>query len=86
VYDIPDHKRRQKLANFLAGSDRRVQYFIFKCFGDFKAMPQLHQKVNQRAQETADNVRFYGLTEAATSKALTIGGPPPEPPPTVYII
>jgi CRISPR-associated protein Cas2 len=86
VYDIPDDKRRLKLANFLEGYGRRVQYSVFECFLDFKAMQQLHQNVKKRVKETEDNVRFYWLTEDAASKVLTIGSPPPEPPPTVYII
>jgi CRISPR-associated protein Cas2 len=86
VYDVPDDKRRLKLSNFLEGYGRRVQYSVFECFLDFKEMQKLHQKVKQRVKETEDNVRFYWLTEEATSKVLTIGSPPPEPPPTVYII
>ncbi|MGP1372035.1 MAG: CRISPR-associated endonuclease Cas2, partial [Almyronema sp.] len=32
VYDIPDDKRRTKLATFLEGYGRRVQYSVFECF------------------------------------------------------
>lgn len=32
VYDIPDNKRRKKLADFLEGYGRRVQYSVFECF------------------------------------------------------
>lgn len=86
VYDIPDDKRRLKLSNFLEGYGRRVQYSVFECFISLDEMRQLHQKVKQRVKLTEDNVRFYWLSQEAVSRVLTIGSPPPEPPPEVYII
>ena len=38
VYDIPDDKRRTKLATFLEGYGRRVQYSVFECFMDLQEM------------------------------------------------
>ncbi|MFE4108590.1 CRISPR-associated endonuclease Cas2, partial [Almyronema epifaneia] len=38
VYDIPDDKRRTKLATFLEGYGRRVQYSVFECFMSLEKM------------------------------------------------
>ena len=86
VYDIPDDKRRTKLATFLEGYGRRVQYSVFECFLDLAEMRKLHQQVATRVNEDEDNVRFYWISEDALSRVLTIGSQPPEEPPATYIV
>lgn len=86
VYDIPDDKRRTKLANFLEGQGRRVQYSVFECFLSLEEMRQLHQKVKRRVKPAEDSVRFYWISKEAVSRVLTIGGEPPQEPPNAYII
>lgn len=86
VYDIPNDKRRTKLATFLEGYGRRVQYSVFECFLSLAEMRKLHQQVKRRVQEDEDNVRFYWISEDALSRVLTIGSDSPEAPPEAYII
>ncbi|MBW4490231.1 MAG: CRISPR-associated endonuclease Cas2 [Trichocoleus desertorum ATA4-8-CV12] len=86
VYDVPDDRRRVKLATFLEGYGRRVQYSVFECFLNLDEMRQLHEKVRRRVKSTEDNVRFYWISEEAVSRVLTIGSSPPQEPPQAYII
>lgn len=86
VYDIPDDKRRQKLATFLEGYGRRVQLSVFECFISLSEMKKLHDKVKRRVKAEEDNVRFYWIAADCVPRALTIGSAPPEPPPTLYIV
>lgn len=86
VYDIPDDKRRTKLATFLEGWGRRVQYSVFECFIDDQKMLKLYELVKKRVKPEEDNVRFYWLTAEAVNKSLSIGSKPPEEPPKFYII
>lgn len=86
VYDIPDDRRRLKLANFLEGYGRRVQYSVFECFLSLDEMRQLYRQVERRIKPLEDNVRFYWLSEEAVSRVLTLGSLPPQPPPDAYII
>lgn len=86
VYDIPDDKRRTKLATFLEGYGRRVQYSVFECFMDLAAMQQLYLALQKRVNPKEDNIRLYWITKDAFAKALSIGSPSPEPPPEFYII
>ncbi|PSB21778.1 CRISPR-associated endonuclease Cas2 [filamentous cyanobacterium CCP1] len=86
VYDIPDDKRRQKLATFLEGYGRRVQLSVFECFISLPEMKKLHDKVKRQVKPTEDNVRFYWIAADCLPKALTIGSSPPEPPPKLYIV
>lgn len=86
VYDIPDDKRRDRLATFLEGHGRRVQESVFECFLSLQEMKALHQRVQRQVKSTEDNVRFYWIAADALPRTLTIGSDPPVPPPSVYII
>lgn len=86
VYDIPNDKRRNRLATFLEGYGRRVQYSVFECFLGLKEMRKLHQQVAKQVDEAVDNVRFYWISEEALAQVLTIGSGLPEAPPETYIV
>mgnify|MGYP006278479527 CR=1 FL=1 len=86
VYDIPDDKRRTKLATFLEGYGRRVQYSVFECFLSLKEMRQLHEALHKRVDPKEDNVRLYWITPDSFTKTLAIGSQPPKAPPDYYIV
>lgn len=86
VYDIPDDKRRQKLATFLEGYGRRVQWSVFECFIPLPEMKKLYAQVKRRVKPSEDNVRFYWIAADCLPRALTIGSSLPEPPPKLYIV
>jgi CRISPR-associated protein Cas2 len=86
IYDVPDDKRRVKLATLLEGYGRRVQYSAFECFLSLDEMRQLHKRVQRAVNPEEDNVRFYWISKDAMSRVLSIGSPPPEEPPNVYIV
>ena len=86
VYDIPDDKRRTKVATFLEGYGRRVQLSVFECFLSLEEMKMLHHTLEQRIKVEEDNVRLYWIPSNAVPRALTLGSAPPQPPPDCYII
>ncbi|NMF86649.1 CRISPR-associated endonuclease Cas2 [Nodosilinea sp. P-1105] len=86
TYDIPDNRRRTKLATFLEGYGRRVQRSVFECFLDQTEMQDLYQRIQRRVKAEEDSVRFYWLTPQSVAKSLVIGGEPITPPPSVYIV
>jgi CRISPR-associated protein Cas2 len=86
VYDIPDDRRRTRLATFLEGYGRRVQWSVFECFVSLADMKKLHKRVERLVKPAEDNVRFYWIASDSLVKALTIGSAPPEPPPIAYIL
>jgi CRISPR-associated protein Cas2 len=86
VYDIPDDRRRDRLATFLEGYGRRVQKSVFECFLSLQAMKALHLQVVAQVKPSEDNVRFYWIPSDAVARSLTVGSDPPAPPPDVYIV
>jgi CRISPR-associated protein Cas2 len=86
VYDIPDDKRRTKLATFLEGYGRRVQYSVFECFMDLQEMKQLYEALKKKVKPEEDNVRLYWITRDSFERALSIGSLPPKEPPDFYIV
>jgi CRISPR-associated protein Cas2 len=86
VYDIPNNKRRTKLAKFLEGYGRRIQLSVFECFMDLDEMRQFYQLVSRRVKPEEDNVRFYWISTEAMTRVLTIGSVEPQFPPTCYVI
>ena len=86
VYDIPDDKRRAKLATFLEGYGRRVQYSVFECFLSLAEMEQLYGQIKRRVNADDDDVRLYWIPKDALPRTLTVGSGVPEPPPDSYII
>ena len=86
VYDIPNDKRRTKLATFLEGYGRRVQWSVFECYLSLAEMKALYQQIEQRVRAKEDNVRLYWIPRDAVARTLTIGSDFPQPPPEVEII
>ncbi|NEP20066.1 MAG: CRISPR-associated endonuclease Cas2 [Leptolyngbya sp. SIO4C1] len=86
AYDIPDHRRRTKLATFLEGYGRRVQKSVFECFMGLEEMKKLHVQLQKRVKLPEDDVRLYWINADAMPRTLTLGSLPPEPPPKAYII
>jgi CRISPR-associated protein Cas2 len=85
TYDVPDNKRRLKLAKLLEGYGRRVQYSVFECFLTLDEMRGLCEKVRAKVKVTEDDVRFYWISADAVGRVLTLGSEPPEPPPKAFI-
>lgn len=86
VYDIPDDRRRLKLAQFLEGYGQRVQYSVFECYVSLSEMRQMHRAIAAKVNSAEDNVRLYWLPERAAAQTLCIGSHTPIPPPDSYIV
>ena len=60
-YDIPDDKRRRKVAELLEGFGQRVQYSVFECDLSEKQYEMLKAKLRKRIKDE-DNLRFYPIS------------------------
>lgn len=60
-YDIPDTRRRTKLAKTLEDFGDRVQYSVFECILDGGLLDKMIFKINKIIVEESDSVRIYSL-------------------------
>jgi len=80
-YDIPDHKRRLKVANLLEDYGQRVQLSVFEIWLDTQAQDELLEKLKAVISAEDDSVRLYRLCAVCQSKVITLGhGQPPQAP------
>ncbi len=61
-YDIPDDKRRKKIAALLEGYGERVQYSVFECNLKTKQYRVLQIRLRKIFNPEKDNLRFYPIS------------------------
>ena len=71
-YDIPDDKRRTKVAKTLLDFGSRVQYSVFECIMDDKLMEKMFMKLNEVATDE-DSIRIYALCAKCEANVKIIG-------------
>lgn len=64
VYDIPDNKRRNRLAKYLLGYGIRVQKSVFECILDNKKYDKLCKEIPKflRENDLLKIYKIYGRT------------------------
>jgi CRISPR-associated protein Cas2 len=88
AYDIPDDRRRQKLANMLENFGDRVQYSVFEVMTDDEEVSVLVKKIDAIIAPGDDSVRLYPLCGACAGKVIVLGVGQEEPwhDPEIYIV
>jgi len=72
-YDMPDTKRRTRLAKALEDFGDRVQYSVFECILDGNLLNQMVARINSIIKVEDDSVRIYALC-ANCENAIRIMG------------
>lgn len=72
-YDIPDDRRRTKVAKLLLGFGHRVQYSVFECYLNKKQILLLRTRLLALAKEEEDNIRIYDLCDGCERRVESIG-------------
>lgn len=73
TYDIPDDRRRLRLAKTLKDFGDRVQFSVFECLLDRELMEKMRVRINGIICEAEDSVRIYPLC-GQCEKGLAIIG------------
>ncbi len=60
-YDIPDDRRRTKVAHALKDFGQRVQYSVFECLLAEDQMAHLSARIEKLTDPAEDSVRTYRL-------------------------
>jgi CRISPR-associated protein Cas2 len=74
AYDIPDDKRRKKVADLLEGYGKRVQYSVFECVLSSDKYDELRKRLKKTVKLSEDSVRFYPLSRHTLGQVETWGG------------
>jgi CRISPR-associated protein Cas2 len=87
AYDIPEDKRRKKVADLLEGYGQRVQYSVFECQLNTQKYQNLQRRLRKIIKLEEDNIRFYPLSRHTLSPVETwgVGIPVIKPPSSVII-
>ena len=72
-YDIPDDKRRTKLAKALKDFGDRVQYSVFECLLHGDLLEEMVARIDGIVEEKDDSVRIYALC-ATCERAIRVIG------------
>jgi len=72
-YDIPDNKRRLKLAKRLLDFGNRVQYSVFEAVLEQVFFEKMIKTINIIIDETEDSVRIYPLCAMCEANIKIIG-------------
>ena len=71
-YDIPDDKRRTKLANLLEGYGERRQYSVFECHLKETQFASLWEKIAHLIKQD-DSVLCYPLCKNCQTRTRSLG-------------
>jgi CRISPR-associated protein Cas2 len=72
-YDIPDDKRRGKVAKILEGYGRRAQYSVFECQITDDQRERLEELLKSVLDTEEDDVRFYPMNRADLTRVRLLG-------------
>ena len=85
-YDIPDDRRRTKLAHTLKDFGQRVQYSVFECQLREEQLLRLRTRVAALIDAEEDSVRIYRLCAECTVRLEIQGLGQPTQDPDVYML
>ncbi|AGF53647.1 ssr7093 (plasmid) [Synechocystis sp. PCC 6803] len=86
AYDIPDDRRRKKMADLLEGYGQRVQYSVFECTLSKSKFNELQKRLRKIYQSEEDSLRFYPLSGHTLTQVDIWGEPPLTKPPGSVIV
>lgn len=85
-YDIPDDKRRLRLAKTLLDYGTRVQYSVFECLLEPMDLSELEEKIKTIIRLEEDRVRIYNMCAACQKGIVLLGEGRITEDPDVYIV
>lgn len=72
-YDIPDDRRRTRLAKTIKDFGDRVQYSVFECNLDGNLLAAMIARIEKEIDQKEDSVRIYALCGACERVIRIIG-------------
>ena len=72
-YDIPDDKRRLKIAKILKDYGERVHLSVFEARIENDRLVRMKERIGDTINQEEDSVRIYSLCAACSEKIEIIG-------------
>jgi CRISPR-associated protein Cas2 len=72
-YDIPNDKRRSKVAKILEGYGRRAQRSVFECEINSEQCEKLERALQRVIDAEEDDIRFYPMNRADLKRVRLLG-------------
>ncbi len=85
-YDIPEDRRRNRVARVLEGHGERVQYSVFECVLTEAQFERLWDELRGLIAPQEDSLRAYRLCPPCAGWVRTVGQAPRIEVPEVYIV
>lgn len=85
-YDLPDDRRRTKLAHNLKDFGVRVQYSVFECILEAEQVVALRERITRLIDPSEDSVRIYRFCEDCGAKTELLGLSEPTEDADVYVL
>lgn len=85
-YDIPDDRRRLRVAKTLADFGARVQYSIFECRLDAESLDRMLARLGRAIDPAEDQIRVYLLCAGCEKIVRLFGEGTVTQDPEVYIL
>jgi CRISPR-associated protein Cas2 len=85
-YDIPDDKRRLRVARTLEAHGERVQYSVFECLLKEKDFKALCEQLRGIVEKQEDSLRIYRLCPPCVERIQTWGRASVTTLPDVFIV
>ncbi|RKU22900.1 CRISPR-associated endonuclease Cas2 [Candidatus Poribacteria bacterium] len=73
AYDITDDNRRNRVAKILKDFGTRIQYSVFECNTDRRALLRLQSRLEEVINFGEDSITFYHLCAACEKQIDRIG-------------
>ena len=73
AYDITNDKRRNRVAKILKDFGTRIQYSVFECNTDRRALLRLQSQLEKVINFAEDTITFYHLCAACEKQIARIG-------------
>lgn len=85
-YDIPDDRRRARIAQVLQDFGRRAQRSVFEADLSQAAFDRLVRRLRRIVEPAEDSVRAYRLCEVCRDRVLVLCGPAPYREPQALVV
>ncbi|NLF02814.1 MAG: CRISPR-associated endonuclease Cas2 [Anaerolineales bacterium] len=73
AYDVPNDRRRYRIARLLEGHGERVQYSVFECHLDAAQFRKLWQELQKLMRTSEDSLRAYRLCPVCAGWVKVVG-------------